>query len=112
MHALAAAVKRARRMGVLHCDARRAYARHMDDVTLPPDLAQFATDAVAAGRYRDVADVVAAGVSLLQRQEQARAAFITSLEHAEAEAERDGWHSLEDVLAEADVVIAALRDTV
>jgi putative addiction module CopG family antidote len=50
----------------------------MHNVTLPPDLARFATDAVAAGRFRDVAEVVAAGVSLLQRQEQARAAFIQS----------------------------------
>ena len=35
----------------------------MDGVTLPPDLEQFATEAVAAGRYRDTAEVVRAGVS-------------------------------------------------
>ena len=29
---------------------------------------------------------------------------------AEAEAEREGWHSLDDVLAEADAIIAAKRD--
>jgi putative addiction module CopG family antidote len=81
----------------------------MDDVTLPPDLARFATDAVAAGRFRDVAEVVAAGVSLLLRQEQARAAFIQSLEDAEAEAERDGWHSAEDVHAEMAALIDEAR---
>jgi putative addiction module CopG family antidote len=81
----------------------------MNHVTLPLDLERFAAEAVAAGRYRDVADVVAAGVSLLQRQERARAEFIASLEEAEAEAERDGWHSLDDVLAEADRIIAAKR---
>src|SRR5208282_1526459 len=51
----------------------------MDTVTLPPELERFATEAVAAGRYRDLSDVVAAGVSLLQRQEQARAELLASV---------------------------------
>jgi putative addiction module CopG family antidote len=82
----------------------------MDDVTLPPELERFAAEAISAGRYRDLSDVVAAGVSLLQRAEVERAAFIRSLEEAQAEAEREGWHELEDVLAEADQIIAAKRD--
>ena len=82
----------------------------MENVTLPPELERFATEAVAAGRYRDVAEVVATGLSLLQRQEQARAEFVVSLEAAEAESDREGWHSLDDVLAEADRIIAAKRD--
>ena len=82
----------------------------MDNVTLPPELERFATEAVAAGRYRDVAEVVATGLSLLQRHEQARAEFVASLEAAEAESDREGWHSLDDVLAEADQIIAAKRD--
>jgi putative addiction module CopG family antidote len=82
----------------------------MDNVTLPPELERFATEAVAAGRYRDVSDVVAAGVSLLQQAEAEVAAFVRSLEAARAEAERDGWHSLDEVLAEADRIIAAKRD--
>lgn len=45
---------------------------------LPPELARFAEEAVAAGRFPDASAVVAAGVSLLQRQEQARAAFNAS----------------------------------
>jgi len=95
--------------GLLHGGLLSAYTQPMDDVSLPADLAQFATDAVAAGRFRDVAEVVAAGVSLLQRQEQARAAFIQSLEDAEAEAERDGWHSAEDVHAEMAALIEEAR---
>ena len=79
----------------------------MDAITLPPELEDFATEAVATGRYRDVSDLVAAGLSLLQRQEQARAAFTRSLEEAEAESEHDGWHSLDDVLADMDAIIAA-----
>ena len=54
-------------------------------------------------------DVVAAGVSLLLRAEHERAAFERSLEDAEAEADREGWHSLDDVMAEADQIIAAKR---
>jgi len=84
----------------------------MDGMELPPELERFANEAIAAGRFRDVADVVAAGVSLLQRQEQARAAFIMSLEDAEEESEREGWHSLEEVLAEADEIIQTMRDHV
>ena len=77
----------------------------MDDVTLTPELARFAAEAVASGRYRDLSEVVVAGVSLLQRAEAECAAFIRSLEEAQAEAEREGWHELDDVLAEVDAII-------
>ena len=77
----------------------------MNAVTLPPELERFADEAVAKGRFRNVADVVAAGVRLLQRQEHARAAFIRSLEDAQAEGLRDGFHELGQVLAEVDAII-------
>ena len=80
----------------------------MDGVTLPPDLEQFATEAVAAGRYRDTAEVVRAGVQLLQRAEAEVAEFVASLETARDEANRDGWVSLDEMLAEMDQII---RDT-
>jgi antitoxin ParD1/3/4 len=70
----------------------------MDAVTLPPELERFAEEAVAAGRFRDVSAVVAAGVSLLQRQEQARADLLASVLAAEAEAERDGCVSGDEML--------------
>jgi len=79
----------------------------MKTVTLPPELERFAREAVAAGRYRDLAEVVAAGVSLLQRMESERAAFVRSLE--EAEADRDGWLTLDEVMAEAEQIIATKR---
>jgi antitoxin ParD1/3/4 len=69
------------------------------DVTLPPELARFATDGVAAGRYRDVSDVLAAGVRLLQRQEQARAELLASVLAAEEEAERDGCLTGDEMVA-------------
>jgi putative addiction module CopG family antidote len=71
----------------------------MDDVTLPPELKRFAEEAVAAGRFRDVSAVVAAGVSLLQRQEQARAELLASVLAAEEEAEREGCVSGQEMLA-------------
>jgi len=99
-------------------DARRLQLRaplayDLATVILPPELEHFATEAVATGRCRDVSDLVAAGLSLLQRQEQARAALAMSLGEAEAESERAGWHSLDEVLADMDTIIAATtRDAV
>jgi len=77
----------------------------MDSVTLPPDLERFATEAIAAGRYRDVSDVVAAGVSLLQRQEQARAELLVSVLAAKEESDRDGYLT-------GDVVAERVRATI
>jgi putative addiction module CopG family antidote len=76
-----------------------SYDRAMDNVTLPPELERFAAEAVAAGRYRDVSDVVAAGVSLLQRQEQARAELLASVLAARDEAERDGCVTGDEMVA-------------
>jgi len=59
----------------------------MDDVTLPPELERFAQQAVAPGRCRNISEVLAAGVSLLQRQEQMRAELMASVVAAEEEAD-------------------------
>ncbi len=74
-------------------------------MTLTPELEAFAADAVAAGRYRDMGEVVRAGVSLLRRAEAERTAFIRSLEEAQAEGERDGFYELDEVLTEVDAII-------
>ena len=71
----------------------------MNSVILSPELERFAAEAVASGRYRNVADVVAAGLSLLQRQEQARAELLASVLAAEQEAERAGCVSGDEMLA-------------
>ena len=78
----------------------------MDAVTLPPELERFAADAVAAGRYRDLAEVVAAGVRLLQQAEVDVAEFVASLEAARAEGERDGFVTIDELAAELDAIIA------
>ena len=78
-------------------------------VVLPPELESFAAGAVASGRYRDLSEVLAAGVRLLQRQETARAAFVASLEGAAAESERLGFGTLKDIAAEMTGIIGEAR---
>ena len=73
-------------------------------------VSAHAAEAVAAGRYRDVSDVLAAGVNLLRQAEAEVAVFVESLEAARAEAERDGWVSLEDMTAEMDRIISGTAD--
>ncbi len=77
----------------------------MEHVSLPLDLEQFAAEAVAAGRYRDVGEVVAAGIGLLRRQDAARAELLASVVAAEKEGDRLGYLSVEDVEREMDEVI-------
>ena len=83
----------------------------MDNVTLPPELERFAAEAVAAGRYREISEVVRAGLSLLQRAEAEVAEFVVSLEEARAEGERDGFLNAEQVeqRVRAIVEVAAAR---
>jgi antitoxin ParD1/3/4 len=72
----------------------------MNDVTLTPELERFAAEAIAAGRYRDVSEVVQAGLSLLQRADAARAALLASVLAAEAEGDRDGYLALDQLKVE------------
>lgn len=84
----------------------------MDDITLTPDLERFATEAVAAGRYRDMSEVVRAGLSLLKQAEAEVAEFVASLEAARDEGERDGFLSaaqVESRVREAIARVAARR---
>jgi Arc/MetJ-type ribon-helix-helix transcriptional regulator len=74
------------------------YIRGMNEISLPPELETYAADAVAAGRYRDLAAVFAAGVALLRARDAARAVFLTSVLAAEAEADRDGCVAGDEML--------------
>jgi putative addiction module CopG family antidote len=82
----------------------------MDDMTLTPDLERFITEAVAAGRYRDRGAIVVAGISLLQRQEQARAELLASVVAAKEEADRDGYLSGDEVMGQVRATIARRAD--
>jgi Arc/MetJ-type ribon-helix-helix transcriptional regulator len=66
----------------------------MNSVILPPELERFATEAVAAG------------VSLLQRQEQARAELLASILAAKEESDRDGYLTGDEVAARVRATIA------
>ncbi len=78
----------------------------MDAITLPADLERFAAEAVAAGRYRNLAEVLAAGVGLQQRHEHARAELLASVLAARQEAERDGYLNGDDLLARVESRLA------
>ena len=78
----------------------------MDAVSLPPDLERFATEAVAAGRFCDRSDLIAAGVSLLPQQEQARAELLASVLSAQEEGDRDGYLSGGELLARVEARLA------
>jgi Arc/MetJ-type ribon-helix-helix transcriptional regulator len=78
----------------------------MNDMILPPDLERFAADAVASGRYRDRADLLAASVTLLREAEAARAAFRESVMAAQEESDRIGYVTGDEMLARIDAMLA------
>jgi putative addiction module CopG family antidote len=75
-------------------------------VTLNPDQERFAAEAIAKGRFRDLSDVIQAGVDLLRHVEQQRGNLLASVVAAGNEAERDGLHDLDEVESRVSAVIA------
>ncbi len=73
---------------------------------MPPKLECFAADAVADGRYRDRAALVAAGLALLREREAARAALLPSVLAAADEADREGCLSGNEMLARVRATLA------
>ncbi len=83
----------------------------MDGITLPPDLEQFATEAVASGRFQDVSDVVRSAVALLKQREQARAELLASVLAAQEQGDRLGYLSGDEVAAHVRQTIARKAGT-
>jgi Arc/MetJ-type ribon-helix-helix transcriptional regulator len=81
----------------------------MDATPLPPELERYADQAVAAGRFRDRADILAGGLRLLQQCDTEVDAFAASLEEARAESNRDSWLAAHDVHAEMAALINEAR---
>ena len=79
------------------------------NVHLTPELEQFARECVAGGRYNNVSEVVRSAMRLLQDAEERRDAFLKMLQEVEAETDRDGAVSVEEVLREMDKAIAKAR---
>lgn len=80
----------------------------MDNVILPPELEQFAAEAVAAGRYGDFSHVVAAGIGILRRTEEARIHLLQSVQASERNAEQNGFLTIEEVMDDADAVVVEM----
>jgi antitoxin ParD1/3/4 len=74
-------------------------------VHLTPELERFAKDCVASGRFNSVSEVVRSGLRLLQEAEERRRHFNRMLDDVRAEADREGDHTAEEVLAEIDAII-------
>jgi antitoxin ParD1/3/4 len=75
------------------------------NVHLTPELERFARECVAEGRYNNVSEVVRSALRLLQDVEEQRRHLLQQMKEAEAEADRDGAYTLEEVLAEMDRII-------
>lgn len=75
------------------------------NVHLTPELERFARQCVEEGRYNNVSEVVRSALRMLQDAEDRKKAFMATLEAARAEADRDGWVSAEDALAQANAAI-------
>jgi Arc/MetJ-type ribon-helix-helix transcriptional regulator len=86
-----------------------SYMSLMDETSLPLELERYAAEAVADGRYRDRAEIVAAGVALLRARDAARAAFVASVLAAEEGAEREGCVSGDEMLARVRARLAEKR---
>jgi antitoxin ParD1/3/4 len=82
----------------------------MDSAPLPPELEAYANEALASGRYPSREALLAAGVRLLKEADAEVTDFVRSLEDARSEAGREGWYSLDEVMAEADEIIAGKRN--
>jgi putative addiction module CopG family antidote len=80
----------------------------MEIGNLPPELVRFAAEPVAAGRYRDVSEVVAAGISILRRTEDARATLLESVQLAERNGGLNGFLSLDEICDDSDAVVAQI----
>ena len=89
----------------------------MDGAILSPELDQFATEAVASGRYGSRDEVIAAGLSMLRDADIAvtsffgslddtqMSAFVRSLDAAEAAGEELGFATIDEVVRETDVLL-------
>jgi antitoxin ParD1/3/4 len=79
----------------------------MPNVSLTPELERFTEACVQSGRYNSVSEVTRAALRLLQQVEQQRREFLAMLDAAEAEGERTGFLTVEEIEQDLDAVIEA-----
>ena len=78
----------------------------MHQIDLSPELERFAETCVASARFESVSAAAQAAFELLQEFEEQRATLLDSLEAANAEGERDGFLTIDEVRAELEKTIA------
>jgi antitoxin ParD1/3/4 len=83
----------------------------MPNVSLTPELERFAESCVQSGRYNSVSEVTRAALRLLRQVEQQRRDFLAMLDAAEAEGEREGFLTIEEVMQDLDEAIEAASRT-
>ncbi len=81
------------------------------NVHLTAELEGFARSCVENGRYNNVSEVVRSALRLLQESEEKRAKFNAMLDAVRLETKRDGGHTLDDVMEEADRIIEEASHT-
>lgn len=77
------------------------------NVHLTPELERFARQCVKSGRFNNVSEVVRSAMRMMQESENQRRRFMSMLDAARAEADRDGVHEVADIAADLDKIVAA-----
>jgi antitoxin ParD1/3/4 len=75
------------------------------NVHLTPELEEFARACVETGRYNNVSEVMRAGLRLLQEQEERRRSFMDMIAEVEAEIDRDGTVTIDEVVAGMKAIV-------
>lgn len=73
----------------------------------PLKLAPFARECVEGGRWNAVSDVLRSGLRPLREAEDRRRQFQRMLHETEVEADRDGFFTVDSVLADIKDIIEA-----
>lgn len=79
------------------------------NVSLTPELEQFAHGCVENGRFNNVSEVVRSALRMLKDAEEQRAAFVRSLDEAVDEGKRDGFFTIKEVERDARAAVDAVR---
>lgn len=79
------------------------------NVHLTPELEEFARACVETGRYNNVSEVMRAGLRLLQEQEERRKAFMDMIADVEAEIDRDGTVTIDEVVTGMKAIVGGKK---
>ena len=81
----------------------------MIKIDLPAEVESFARQCVTDGRFQSLDEVVASAIQLLRDHDEAKRRFTAMLEEAEAEGDREGWISADELDAELAQIMAEAK---